>query len=52
MPPEEADFWVPDTRLGYANLVYFGLITAVIYIGGHQAINSICSSLSHSLLNF
>ena len=45
MPKEEIDVWVPETRLGYFKLFYFGMIVAAICIGGNTALSSIWTGM-------
>ncbi len=41
MPKEEIDVWVPETRLGYLKLFYFGILMAAIGVGGNTVVRSI-----------
>ena len=41
MPKEEVDVWVPETRLGYFKLLYFGMLVAAICVGGNTALSSL-----------
>ena len=43
MPKEEIDVWVPETRLGYFKLLYFGMLVAAICVGGNTALGSLSS---------
>ena len=44
MPKEEIDVWVPETRLGYFKLFYFGMLVAEMCVGGNTALGSLCST--------
>ena len=46
MPKEEIDVWVPETRLGYFKLLYFGMLVEAICIGGNTALGSIWSGMA------
>ena len=41
MPKEEIDVWVPETRLGYLKLFYFGMLVAAICVGANTALGSL-----------
>ena len=43
MAKEEIDVWVPETRLGYFKLLYFGMLVAAICVGGNTAFGSLWS---------
>ena len=43
MSKKEIDVWVPETRLGYVKLIYFGMLVATICVGGNTALGSIWS---------
>ena len=45
MPKEEIDVWVPETRLGYFKLFYFGMLVAAICVGGNTALGSLWSTM-------
>ena len=45
MPKEEIDVWVPETRLGYFKLFYFGVLAAAICVGGNTVLSSIWSGI-------
>lgn len=44
MLKEEIDIWVPETRLGYVKLFYFGMLVAAICDGGKTALGSLWST--------
>jgi hypothetical protein len=46
MPKEEIDVWVPETRLGYFKLLYFGMLVAAICVGGNTALGSLLSIMA------
>jgi hypothetical protein len=46
MLKEEIDFWVPETRLGYVMLFYFGMLVAAICVGGNTALGSLWSTIA------
>ena len=46
MPKEEIDVWVPETRLGYFNLSYFGMLVAAICVGGNTALSSLWPTMA------
>ena len=46
MPEEEVDVWVPEARLGYFKLLYFGMLVAAICVGGNTALGSIWSIMA------
>ena len=52
MPREESDVWVPETRLGYVKLFYFGMIVGAICVGGNTAISSLWSAVALSSVAF
>ena len=45
MLKEEIDVWVPETRLGYVKLFYFGMLVAAICIGRNTALGSIWTGM-------
>ena len=46
MPKEEIDVWVPETRLGYFKLLYFGMLVAAICVGGNTALGYLWSIMA------
>ena len=52
MPKDEIDVWVPETRLGYVKLFYFGMIVGAICVGGNTAISSLWSAVAQSSVAF
>ncbi len=52
MPREESDVWVPETRLGYVKLFYFGMIVGAICVGCNTAISSLWSAVAQSSVAF
>ena len=46
MLKEEIDVWVPETRLGYVKLFYFGMLVAAICVGGNTGLRSIWSGIA------
>lgn len=46
MTKEQIDVWVPETRLGYFKLFYFGMLMGAICVGGNTALGSIWSAMS------
>ena len=46
MPKEEIDVWIPETRLGYFKLSYFGVLVAAICVGGSTGLRSIWSGIA------
>ena len=52
MPEEEIDVLVPETRLGYLTLLYFGMLMAAICVGGNIAIGSLWSAVVQSTVAF
>ena len=46
MPKEEIDVWVPETRLGYFNLFYFGMLVAAICVGGNTALSPLWPTMA------
>ena len=46
MPKEEIDVWVPETRLGYFKLFYFGMLMAAIGLGGNTALGCLWSTMA------
>ncbi len=52
MPREESDVWVPETRLGYVKLFYFGMLMGAICVGGNTAISSLLSAVAQSSVAF
>ena len=46
MPKEEIDVWVPETRLGYFQLFYFGVLVAAICIGRNTGLSAIWSGIA------
>ena len=48
MPKEEIDVWVPETRLGYFKLFYFGMLVGAICVGGNTAMSSLWTALTQS----
>ena len=52
MPKEEIDVWVPETRLGYFKLFYFGMLVGAICVGGNIAISSMLSAIAQSSAAF
>ena len=45
MSKKEIDVWVPEKRLGYVKLIYFGMLVAAICIGGNTALSSIWTGM-------
>ena len=41
MTKEQIDVWVPETRLGYFKLFYFGMLMGAICVGGNTALASL-----------
>ena len=52
MPKEEIDVWVPETRLGYFKLFYFGMIVGALCVGGNAAIRSLWFAVAQSSAGF
>ena len=52
MPREESDVWVPETRLGYVKLFYFGMLVGAICVGGNTAISSLWLAIAQSSVAF
>ncbi len=52
MPEEDIDVWVPETRLGYVKLFYFGMLVGAICVGGNTAISSLWSAIAQSSVAF
>ena len=46
MPKEEIDAWLPETRLGYFKLFYFGMLMATICLGGNTALGCLWSTMA------
>ena len=52
MSKDEIDVWVPETRLGYVKLFYFGMLVGAICVGGNTAISSLWSAIAQSSVAF
>ncbi|QNJ03658.1 hypothetical protein SynPROSU1_02062 [Synechococcus sp. PROS-U-1] len=52
MSKEEIDVWVPETRLGYFKLFYFGMIVGALCVGGNAAIGSLWFAIAQSSTAF
>ena len=52
MPEEDIDVWVPETRLGYIKLFYFGMLMGAICVGGNTAMSSLWSAIAQSSAAF
>ena len=52
MPKDEIDVWVPETRLGYVKLFYFGMLVGAICVGGNTAISSLWLAIAQSSAAF
>ena len=46
MTKERIDVWVPETRLGYFKLFYFGMLMGAICVGGNTALGSLLSAMT------
>ena len=46
MAKEEIDVWVPETRIGYFKLFYFGMLVAAICVGGNTALSCLWQTMA------
>ena len=47
MAKEEIDVWIPETRIGYFKLFYFGMLVAAICVGGNTALSFLWPTMAN-----
>ena len=46
MPKDQIDVWVPETRVGYFKLFYFGTLMGAICVGGNTVLSALWSGMA------